>query len=1009
MKKRFVLMFACVTLIFFVSEGISEIITPRLKTLMKEKDTGDLIRVNISMAEQIDPSQVNLLAAGKSVKERREIVIQELKRFTDDSQNDVLSYLREMEKAGEVKDLRSLWINNMITGKMTKGVIHLISKMDGVREIDDDPFIKMIEATKSEVDPPRVATVEWNIIKVDAPCAWALGFTGQGVIVGNLDTGVNYNHVDLRDHFWRNDAEFFGTFGVDDDGNGYIDDIRGYDFINNDGDPIDDHGHGTHTAGTVAGDGTAGDTVGVATDAVIIGIKVLNSGGSGTWSAIFNGVQYGIDNGAHILTLSLGGGCNTVDANARNAFDNALLVGVVSSIAAGNCGPPGPSISTPGSVPPPWRHPDQVAAGGLSGSITVGGTNSSDGMYFGSGRGPVTWETVSPWFDYPMSNGGLIDPDVTAPGQSVRSITHNNNAGYTGFWDGTSMATPHVAGLAALMLSKNPSLTPAEIDSIIETTSVDLGAVGKDNSFGAGRIDCCAAINAVPTLTTPWINRLGHMVDDSGGNNNGIWEGGETVNLIITLNNIGANSTNVQAELSAGGDPLVTLVDSSATFGDIAQGDTSDNTSNPYIVTLDPSACPGYVVYFSLHITADPGFSRDVFFNIATGIVPAASADHDVWNGIYTITENGALGFEDVNVGGQGFRYPGAGGNWLYYGGFAVGNSSSYVADRWYSTGGGGETDLEVILCEALSFGQTVYSDQDGLVSYSDSGHATPQGIKVTQDSWAWSDPIIDDFVIMRFNIQNEGASPVNGLYAGTFMDYDIPDTDAQNNEAGTVLADRLAYMNHASNPGLPYCGVCLLDPNTAANLSVIDHDIYVYPAGEPTDQTKNDFLNGALSSPTSNRPYDWSIVVSAGPFDLNPGQNESAVFAIVGGNDLTELQTHCQRADSIYDATVGIEESEKEKATGTKYALYQNIPNPFTQRTAISYQLRASSHTTLKIYDLSGRIVRTLINEEMEAGRYAIQWDGMDDRKKKVSSGIYFYRLEAQDFRATEKLVLLR
>ncbi|MCH7761794.1 S8 family serine peptidase [candidate division TA06 bacterium] len=585
--------------------------------------------------------------------------------------------------------------------------------------------------------------------------------------------------------------------------------------------------------------------------------------------------------------------------------------------------------------------------------------------------------------------------------------------GMTAMWDieliGTSMSCPHVAGLVALMLSKNPSLTPAELDSIMEMTALDLGTPGKDNTFGAGRIDCCAAINAVPPLATPWIGRLSHQIDDSGGNNDGVWDAGETIDLIVTLMNVGANATNVQAELSAGGDPLVTLVDSSATFGNIAQGDSADNSSNPYVLTLDLSACPGYTVYFTLNITADPGFSRDVFFSVPTGSSPASSADHNAWNGIFTITENGALGFEDIPPApGQGFRYPGAGTNWLYYGAFAIGNSSSYVADRFYGEG----DDFDVILCDALTFGQTVYSDQDGLVNYIDSGHPAPRSVKVTQDSWAWSDPNIDDFVIMRYTIQNEGISPVSGLYVGQFMDYDIPDFDAQNNQAEIVPGDNLAYMYHATNLSYSYVGVCLLDPTPSANLSVIDHDLYVYPPGEPSEQTKINFLNGTYSFPSSNRPFDWSIVVSAGPFNLGPGQSQVVAFAILGANDLADLQTHCQRADSLYDTTVGVEESTKQEVQRSKFALHQNFPNPFSalgRPTAIRYSLLTQGEVTLKVYDISGRMVRTLVNGKKEAGPHVILWDGRDELRNEVSSGIYFYRIEAGDLRATKKLTLLK
>jgi serine protease AprX len=476
----------------FSAQEERAVITPQLESLMKAKGSEELFRVIVILDEQIDHVSLDRSVSGMSPNERRMVVISELKGFTERSQKEVLLLLEGKEKSGDVINLRSLWINNTISGKMKEDVIRSVARMDGIRMIDHDPLIKMIESSGPDDPPPVIASVEWNIARVNASCAWAQGYKGQGIIVGNIDTGVNYNHTDLASHFWRNDAEFFGSPGFDDDGNGYVDDIRGYNFAYNNGDPMDDQSHGTHTAGTVAGDGTGGDTVGVAPEAMIMAIKSLDSLGSGSWSNIFLGAQYGLDNGAHVLTLSIGNPFQPdfCDPAARNTFNNILLAGVVSTIAAGNNGGPGPTINTPGTVPPPWHHPDQGVSGGLSGAITVGATTSggSDPIWSGSSLGPTTC-----WGDYP--NPYLIDPDVVAPGACVTSLHYLG--GYWACWNGTSMATPHVAGAIAIMLSKNSALTPAELDSIIEMTAVERGAAGKDNIYGAGRLDVCAAISAV--------------------------------------------------------------------------------------------------------------------------------------------------------------------------------------------------------------------------------------------------------------------------------------------------------------------------------------------------------------------------------------------------------------------------------------------------------------------------------------------------------------------------------
>jgi serine protease AprX len=483
---------------------------------MNSAPANELIPVIIKPCEQPDLRALAERISGMRGQERRDAVIIELESAASKNHAPILAILNKGKRTGSVGRVRSLWLANVVAAEVTKSV---------VSELADCPFVStmgydacenaLADDAQGPDETPRVYSsmmpdTVWNLGLVDAPCVWEQGYTGQDIIVGHFDTGVNYNHLDLADHVWKNADEVPGNL-IDDDGNGYIDDYYGYDFATPDADPRDDNGHGTHTAGTVAGDGTAGRNTGVAPDARIMSLKVLNSIGSGSQTDTWEAMQYAITNGASIFTMSMGW-LHHYDPDRgtwRSTFEAAMLAGISSAVAAGNerqymvnpyFMPPPDNVRTPGDVPPPWLSPYQTLTGGVSGVVTAAATTASDIIADFSSMGPVTWSSYPPWNDYPYNpQMGLLDPDVAAPGSNITSLAYTSNNGYVGgpSWSGTSMATPHIAGLMALMLSKNPNLTPSQIDSIIETTSLDLGTTGKDNDYGSGRIRACDAVNAV--------------------------------------------------------------------------------------------------------------------------------------------------------------------------------------------------------------------------------------------------------------------------------------------------------------------------------------------------------------------------------------------------------------------------------------------------------------------------------------------------------------------------------
>ena len=470
--------------------GDQNILTPQLQQKLQESTQDELIPINIVMKEQYNPQELLQQSTFLPLSERRDFVVQELQSFSDIHQQDLLYDLQNFSYNDIVQDIQPLWISNVISCKATSEVIYDLIQRDDIDLIDHDEIRNMLMFEKGSPNNPTSREITWNVTKVNADDVWNLGYTGNGIVVAVIDTGVNYNHVDLADHLWTDPA--------------YPN--HGWDFRYNDNNPMDDHGHGTHCSGTVAGDGTAGSQTGMAPDAQIMCLKVMDSDGSDPESGVWNAIQFAITNGADLVSMSLGW-LHAWSPNRitwRNTMNTLLAAGMPASVAAGNEGdqqymyPIPDNVRTPGDCPPPWLHPDQTLIGGISSVICIGATNSSDGIAGFSGRGPSTWGTISGFNDYPYPSGiGLIRPDIVAPGVNIKSLAYNSNYGYASGWSGTSMATPCAAGVMALMLSKNSNLIPAQIDQILEETAYELSA-SKSNTFGSGRVDALAAVTQVP-------------------------------------------------------------------------------------------------------------------------------------------------------------------------------------------------------------------------------------------------------------------------------------------------------------------------------------------------------------------------------------------------------------------------------------------------------------------------------------------------------------------------------
>ena len=319
--------------------------------------------------------------------------------------------------------------------------------------VPNDPYYD-----PSDPDQPKQKPY---LSRIDAEGAWDLTEGRAEIIIAVLDTGVDMTHEDLAGAIWTNSGEIPDN-GIDDEGNGFVDDVHGWDFADMDNDPDDDHGHGTHVSGIAAaridnGKGIAG----LAGQATVMPVDVFQ-GGIGAYEDLIRAIIYATDNGAHVINMSLG--ASSYSLGEEMAVDYAFSHGVVVAAAAGN------------TSSEEFHYP-----GAHTNVIAVASTTADDVLSY--------FSTLGAWVD------------VAAPGSSISQLYRDN--GYVKLSSGTSMATPHVAGLAALILSRNTILTPTQVRDIIESTVDDLGPTGRDIYFGAGRVNAGRAVAATPPDDSP--------------------------------------------------------------------------------------------------------------------------------------------------------------------------------------------------------------------------------------------------------------------------------------------------------------------------------------------------------------------------------------------------------------------------------------------------------------------------------------------------------------------------
>lgn len=808
---------------------------------------------------------------------------------------------------------------------------------------------------------------------IHLPEAWAEVKGEQGnVIIAIADGGTEWQHPDLRANVWTNQGEIPGN-NVDDDNNGFIDDVHGWNFQSNTADPTGSpglpgsHRHGTAVAGVASAvTNNNSGIAGASWNATLMPINVGCPRDDNQICFGYDGVIYAAANGALIINASWGGPVET--ELGREAIDFALESGSLVLAASGNSFT---NLDISPQFPANYR-----------GVLSVGATQKAS-------------NEIAEFSNYGRST------DIFVPGININATFPGNDYGII---TGTSFSTPLAAGIAALVKTRFPDYTPDQLREQIRVTG-DLIDAENDTlagMLGQGRIN---AFRAVTEQGHAAIRLIDYTYTTSDGDS--LIESGETVTINATLVNYLDFAPSASVQLQSDDPQIITAGASSS--GSIATGDTA-------IVSAEFTVAQDMPRSRTLRLYAEIEAPNYLGVEVIRGLVanPARAADHTNGTLTVSVTDEGNIGFLetadpiDGQPLGHGFVY--LQNNLLFEGGLVLGTDLSHISDVVRNnTGIEQNTDLLPApgsFLDIVSPGDK--TNEEGSVVINDAGAPQPIGITLAQESFLDSDEAYDDFIVFKYTITNTSGESIDSLFAGLFFDWDID--EAQNNSASFDGDRRLGYIYDTNTS--TYVGTKLL--TTDANLSyhAIDNPREIYDGF--SDREKWNFLSGGVQE-TMLTQTDASQLMAAGPYALDPGGAIVVGFAIVAAGSTEALLQHADNAQQLWDtklagAATAIEDPEP--GLPGRFALEAVYPNPTSATSTFTFSVARTGDVAFGIYDVLGRQVQRIELGPRPPGSHEFTWDGRDATGRLVSSGIYLCRYTAtigdEVFTGTRSLIVI-
>lgn len=823
----------------------------------------------------------------------------------------------------------------------------------GVFEYVEPYYIPKVSYTPND---PLFST-QWGMTNVQVEAGWGVNTTtargDTNVVIGITDTGTELTHDDLKTQIKFNQGDLPG--GGDGDGDGYIDNYRGWDLGDNDNNPTwTGDAHGVHVSGIACAktDNSIG-VAGVGFKCKYLPVKIANT--AGTLTMAYQGIIYAADHGCDIINCSwggAGGGSFGQDAVTYATVNKDALV----IAAAGNGGVD--EVQYPASY---------------TYVISVVNTKTDDRRNTGSSYN--------------------FTADVCAPGTTINATYPTNS--YSSL-TGTSMASPFAAGVAGIIKSYFPTYTALQVGERLKVTCDNIYPLHSPvyaYKLGNGRVNL---FKALTNANTPSVVMTSRTVVD---NNDNTFVANDTMRISGDFTNYLAPTVNLTATLSSTS-PFVTVLDGATTLGAVGTLGVANNTADKWTVRILPTAPLNSSILFRItYNDASTGYSAVEHFYLTVNVDYVNITINDVFT---TIGSNGRIGYsQNGQTGGLGFSYLGTA--MLYEAGLMIAKDTGRVSDcvRAFSTPaadfGSLVTAKEVI--------PSVFSEFDVDGTFRDNLATLPLPVNVHHKAFAWSTAGNRKYVIVQYTITNTSASNLTPIYAGIFADWDIDAATYGENRAAFDAATKMGYCWYSGAAG-KYAGIKLL----TATAPVVHYAIDNVAGGAGGQDLTNGYSgNEKFITMTTNRANagvaglgaDVCDVVSTGPYTIAAGDSVKVAFALLAGDDLADLIVSAGNAQTMYDGLLTTDVTSSVLDGENTISIY---PNPTSAQSFVDLNIVESSKVDLRVFNVLGEQISVIASEQLAAGKHRFVYETSN-----LSTGMYYYQLTIDNKKFVQKLMVAK